>query len=241
VLGGLLLAGMAQAQQTPPGQPRSAPGSAPAPLPGELPAALQNQVQMLAASQISVPGGARVEVLTGTLDPRLKLAPCAAVEPHLPAGVRPWGATRVGLRCTSGAVRWNVYLPITVKVWAQAVVAATPLAAGTELTARDLLISEVDIAAAPSPTFERIEALLGRRLASGLAPGAALRADMLRVRQWFAAGDPVTLITRGEGFSVSGAGEALGPGLDGQSVRVRTEGGRIVVGLPVGERRVDLR
>ncbi|MEY4748420.1 MAG: hypothetical protein RIQ60_634 [Pseudomonadota bacterium] len=208
---------------------------------GELPATLQIQVQRLAASQVNAPGGARVEVLTGTLDPRLKLAPCTTVEPYLPAGARAWGSTRVGLRCIAGAVHWNVYLPVTVKVWAPAVTAASALAAGSELTARDLVVSAVDIAAQPSPTFDRPETLLGRRLNAAQPPGVAIRADMLRVRQWFAAGDPVTLITRGEGFSVSSAGEALGPGLDGQSVRVRTEGGRVVVGLPVGERRVEVR
>jgi flagella basal body P-ring formation protein FlgA len=64
---------------------------------------------------------------------------------------------------------------------------------------------------------------------------------MLRARQWFAAGEPVTVIARGDGFAVSGTGEALGPGVDGQTVRVRTDSGRIVVGTPVGDRRVEVR
>ena len=33
----------------------------------------------------------------GSLDPRLKLAPCNQVEPHLPAGTRLWGRSRIGL------------------------------------------------------------------------------------------------------------------------------------------------
>ncbi|MFM2065431.1 MAG: hypothetical protein RLZZ584_340 [Pseudomonadota bacterium] len=235
--GVLACAGLAQAQQAQPsgavdGDTLTA---------GAVPAALQTQVQLLAGSQVGAPGGARIEVLPGTLDPRLKLAPCARIEPYLPAGARLWGSTRVGLRCTQGTVRWNVYLPVTVKVWTQAVVAAAPLAAGTELAARDLALAEVDIAAAPAATFERTELLIGRRLATPLAPGAVLRADMLRARQWFAAGEPVTVIARGDGFAISGAGEALGPGVEGQTVRVRTEGGRILVATPVGDRRVEVR
>jgi flagella basal body P-ring formation protein FlgA len=201
----------------------------------------QQQVQALTAGQITAPANARIEVSAGSLDPRLKLAPCNRIEPYLPAGARLWGATRVGLRCSDGPVRWNVYLPVTVKVWAPALVAAAPIAAGTELTGRELMLTEVDIAAAHGATFDQVGALIGRKLATPLAPGAAVRADMLRARQWFAAGDPVMLIARGDGFSVSGSGEALGPGLDGQQVRVRTEGGRIVVGLPVGERRVEIK
>jgi flagella basal body P-ring formation protein FlgA len=201
----------------------------------------QQQVQALTAGQIAAPANARIEVSVGTLDARLKLAPCHRIDPYLPAGARLWGTTRVGLRCTDGPVRWNVYLPVTVKVWAPALVAATPIAAGIELSGRELMLAEVDIAAAPGATFEQAGALIGRKLITPLAPGATVRADMLRVRQWFAAGDPVVLIARGEGFSVSGSGEAMSPGLEGQQVRVRTEGGHIVVGLPVGERRVEIR
>jgi flagella basal body P-ring formation protein FlgA len=234
-------AGQAQALVQAAGAPASVIPAIPAADPGELQAVLQTRVQLLAVSQIPAPSGARIEVLPGMLDARLKLAPCSRIEPYLPAGARLWGSTRVGLRCSVGTVHWNVYLPVTVKVWNQAVVAATPLAAGTELTARDLMLAEVDIAAASSPTFERADLIVGRRLASVLAPGVALRADMLRARQWFAAGDPVSVIARGNGFAVSGAGEALSPGLEGQNVRVRTDNGRIVVGLPVGERRVEIK
>ncbi len=218
-------------------QPQAADGAA-SPL---LTPQFQQQVQALTAGQIAAPANARIDVTIGSLDPRLKLAPCQRIEPYLPAGARLWGATRVGLRCTDGPVRWNVYLPVTVKVWAPALVAAAPIAAGVELTGRELMLSEVDIAAAHGATFDQVGALVGRKLATPLAPGAAVRADMLRVRQWFAAGDPVVLIARGDGFSVSGTGQALGPGLEGQQVRVRTEGGRVVVGKPVGERRVEIK
>ncbi|MEX8519135.1 MAG: flagellar basal body P-ring formation chaperone FlgA [Leptothrix sp. (in: b-proteobacteria)] len=183
----------------------------------------------------------RVEVITGQLDPRLKLAPCLKIEPYLPTGQRLWGTARVGLRCTSGTVHWNVYLPVTVRVWAPAVVAARDLPAGTELQATDLRLAEVDLAAAVSPACTDLAELIGRRLAVALAPGATLRADAVRARQWFAAGDPVTVIAQGDGFAVSGSAQALAPGLAGQSVRVRTDSGRILVATPVGERRVELR
>ncbi|HEY6513180.1 MAG TPA: hypothetical protein VI032_14435, partial [Burkholderiaceae bacterium] len=51
--------------------------------PGSEPWALE--VQQL-ASQTPVPAGARIEVEVGSLDPRLKLAPCARITPHVPAG-----------------------------------------------------------------------------------------------------------------------------------------------------------
>ncbi len=54
------------------------------------------------------------------------------------------------------------------------------------------------------------------------------------------AGDTVRISARGAGFAVSGEGQALTPGIEGQTARVRTESGRIVVGRPVGERHVEM-
>lgn len=205
---------------------------------GNLPLA---DVLALVRSQAAAPDGARVEVLPGQLDPRLKLAPCARIQPYLPPGAKPWGATRVGLRCVAGPVAWNVYLPVTVKVWAPGVISARALPADTPITAADLRLSEVDLAEQASPAYAQIDALLGRRLTRPLPPGSTLRADCLRARQWFAAGDTVQVLSRGDGFAVSGEAQALSPGLEGQSVRLRTESGRILSAWPIGERQAEVR
>ncbi|UUX97548.1 flagellar basal body P-ring formation chaperone FlgA [Aquabacterium sp. J223] len=184
--------------------------------------------------------GARVEVVVGALDPRLTLAPCARVSPYLPAGSRAWGRTRVGLRCDEGPVRWNVYLPVTVRVWARALVAANPLPAHQPLTESDLREAEVDLAAAPSPALRHRAALLGRSLQRPLAAGDTLRQADLKARQWFAAGDTVSVLAVGGGYTVRGEGQALSAGWEGQPVRVRTEGGRVINGRAVAERQVEV-
>ena len=71
--------------------------------------------------------------------------------------------------------------------------------------------------------------------------GAPVRADQVRRRQWFAAGDAVKVVATGAGFAVSGEGVALSPGTEGQAVRVRTESGRIVTGQAAGDRLVVVR
>src|SRR3989344_4914921 len=48
----------------------------------------------------------RMEVSVASLDSRLRLAPCARVEPYLPVGARLWGRTRLGLRCVEGQTAW---------------------------------------------------------------------------------------------------------------------------------------
>ena len=187
---------------------------APTPIP------MQQLMELARGGAAALPADARIEIEPGQLDPRLKLTPCRRIEPYLPTGSTAWGRTRVGLRCTDGPVNWNVFLPVTVRVWSPAVVNAGPLQAGAEIRAEDLV---------------------GRLLAATLPPGTPLRPHHLRVRQWFAAGETVTLVYVGEGFSASTEAQALSNGLDGQAVRVRTPSGKIVTGRPVGERRVEVR
>ncbi|HSV71024.1 MAG TPA: flagellar basal body P-ring formation chaperone FlgA [Methylibium sp.] len=201
---------------------------------------LAAQARALALAGAAPRPGVRVEVEPGRLDPRLKLAPCARIEPYLPPGFRAWGSSRVGLRCADGPVRWNVYLPITVKVWGPAVVATAALPAGATLSESDLQVAEVDLAASGQPAITDPAAAIGRPLALALNPGESLRASHLRARQWFAAGETVKLVASGPGFAVQSEGLALAPGVEGRAVRVRTDSGRIVTGQPVGERRVEL-
>jgi flagella basal body P-ring formation protein FlgA len=158
----------------------------------------------------------------------------------MPANARAWGHGRVGLRCLRGAVKWNVYVPVTVKVFAPALVAAAPLSAGSVVAPRDLRTAEVDIAAGNGHALKDPQAVAGRTLCRSVAAGAPLRSNDLKPRQWFAAGDSVRIVTVGAGYTVTGEGLALTPGIEGQPVRVRTEGGRIVLGQAVAQRRVEV-
>lgn len=210
-----------------------------------LPDALRGQVQRLAQDAARQVWGAnqpapRIEVEVGQLPAHLKLAPCTQVQPYLPAGTRALGRSRIGLRCLQGTARWNVSLPVTVRLWAPSLVAAAALPGGTVLEARHLATAEVDLAERTDPAIGSASGAIGRTLQRGLAAGDPVRQADLRTRQLFNAGDTVRIVATGAGFAISSEGQALGPGLEGQNTRVRTEGGRIVTGTATGERRVEL-
>lgn len=202
------------------------------------------QVRELVGAHLQLPDTARdsmrVAIEIGQLDPRLRLAPCRRIEPQLPPLGRLWGRTRIGLRCVEGEKHWQVWLPVEVKVFAPALAPARQLAAGTVLAAEHLQLSEVDWAARPQLPLTRAEDVIGRALSRAVQAGQSLHATDLRRRQWFAAGDTVRLRARGDGFTVSGEGQALGAGVEGQTVRVRTESGRVLSGLPVGAHQVEV-
>lgn len=215
--------------------------AAAAPVHADAGSDLGARVQELVRRSAPAMPDVRVEVEVGAIDPRLQLAPCVRVTPYLPPNTRLWGAARVGVRCDEGA-RWNVYLPLRVRVWARSTVLTQDLPAGTLLEAAHLAESAmVDLAAAPGEPVRREADALGRVLARALRRGDGLRRSDLKPRQWFAAGEPVRVHAVGSGFTVLALGEALVPGVEGGVARVRLDGGRVVSGRPTGPRQLELR
>lgn len=182
----------------------------------------------------------RLEVEVGQADRRLRLAPCSRTEARAVTGAPALGRTRVGLQCLEGATRWSVTIPVTVRAWGLAWVAVRPVPAGSTLTPGDFKTAVVDFAAERSPVLTGSAPPEGRELQRALASGEALRQSHLRARQWFAAGDTVRVLARGPGFTVVGSGQAMGPGLEGQAIKVRTEGGRILSGVATADRSVEV-
>jgi flagella basal body P-ring formation protein FlgA len=176
------------------------PGLGAQPLPGAgLPAEAVQQALVLAAPGRAGPGagGCTHSSQPGRTDPRLQLAACGKIEPALSPGQPAWGRTRIGLRCQEGTSRWSVSLPVTVEVWAPAVVLATALPAGATLDSTTLAMAEVDWGAAAGKPFADSQALLGRVLARPLAAGQAPRSLDLLARKWFASGETVQIVARG--------------------------------------------
>jgi len=173
----------------------------------------------------------RMEVSVGSLDPRLRLAPCSRVEPYLPAGARLWGRTRLGLRCLDGATRWNVFLPVTVKAFGPAFVLTNNVASGTVLTAADAAESEVDWAADQAPVAASPDAWVGLTATRPLSAGQTLRQNMVRAPDAFKAGAQVKVVAQGPGFAVTSSGQAMSAGAVGQNIRVRMANGRVIGGV----------
>lgn len=200
------------------------------------------QVRQLATDSAGRAGlaGARVEVEVGQLDPRLRLAPCEHIEPYLPSGLPAWGRTRIGLRCTRGPKRWNVSLPVTVHVWARTPVLKAALPVGATLSPEQFELAEVDWAAAHVAPLADAAALAGRVLSRPLAAGQPVRPGDLKARQWFAAGETVRVVAGGPGWQVVTEAEALSPGIEGQTVRLRTAAGRLLQGRATADRQVEV-
>lgn len=191
----------------------------------------------------SRPSGAvalRMEVAVGALDSRLRLAACSQVEPYMPAGTRLWGKTRLGLRCTDGSARWNVFLPVTVKAYGRAWVVKRDVMSGAILSEADVMEMEVDWAEEASPILGDAQQWVGQVATRGLTTGQALRQNMVRPAHVFQAGAQVRVVAQGSGFQISSDGQALSAGVVGQPARVRMDNGRVMSGVVLDTRTVKL-
>jgi flagella basal body P-ring formation protein FlgA len=184
-------------------------------------------------------GAGRVEVTVGSLDPRLRLAPCARVEPYLLPGTRLWGRTAIGVRCLEGA-SWTVALPVTVSIRGRALVAGEPMPAGSVPANASLRLEEVELTREAGTPVTDPAQLVGRTLTRPVGAGQVLRVEHLRVTPTVAAGDPVRIQMFGQGFVIQADGHALAGAGDGQPLRVRTDSGRILSGTLRG-RTVEIR
>jgi flagellar basal body P-ring formation protein FlgA len=194
----------------------------------------------VAATQASQTSPLRMEVSIGALDSRLRLAPCARIEPYLPPGTRLWGKTRLGVRCMEGATRWSVFLPVTIKAYGPAWVLQAHFAPGSVIRAEDAVEAEVDWAEEASPVVANPAQWAGQVAARALAPGQAVRQNMIKPVQVFQAGTQVRVVAQGPGFAVMSDGQALTPGVIGQPARVRMDNGRIMSGVVLDTRTVKL-
>lgn len=181
----------------------------------------------------------RVEVSVGRLEAAPKLAPCTRMEPFLPPNARLWGRTHVGVRCVDGA-SWSTYVPVTVSVFGPALVADQPLPAGAIADPQSFRIEEIDLTTVRGQPLSDAASLAGRTLVRPLGAGMVLRADDLRVPQTISAGDPVRIRLVGQGFTISSEGFAVAGAGEGQTLRVRTGQGKLLVGT-VRERVVEVR
>lgn len=202
----------------------------------ENPDPLAGLKMFLESKTVGLPG--RVEISFGSLDPNLKLAPCAKVEPSIPAGSRIWGKVNIRLRCTEGA-GWIAWLPVEIKVWGPALIATAGFVAGQSLSERDVRLEDVELTNEPGAITASTQ-LADKTLVKQVAAGQVLRQDQFRARPVIAQGDLVRVIYQGAGFTVSTEGHAMGQAMAGESLRVKTASGKVLSGLARPGRVVEV-
>jgi flagella basal body P-ring formation protein FlgA len=200
-------------------------GAAPAQETQDL-AAIQRAGETFVQAQTrTLPG--RVESTVAQPDPRTRLPRCERLQAFLAPGVRLWGSTNVGVRCVQPEA-WTLYLPVTVRVFADVVVLARPVPRGHALAAEDLRLQNLDLTQEQAGVFTDPSRVLGLLAVAAFPAGTVLKANQVRAPLAVNYGEAVRIVFHGEGFRVSSEGRALGSAAIGESVQVRAASGRVL-------------
>lgn len=169
----------------------------------------------------------KVEV--GALDTRLRLAACdKELTVYAPPGTRPMGNITVGVRC-NGARPWSLYVPVTIRLFGEAVVAARPLMGTTVLTAQDVRLAQVELSAGAAGALTDLQQVVGKVLRRPLLADAVVTVDSAEEPRLVRRNEQVVLVAEGAGLEVRMQGKALADGVAGDLIKVRNLGTKRVI------------
>lgn len=180
-----------------------------------------------------------VKITMGRLDVE-RLPPCSAHEAYAPPGTRLSGRTHIGVRCLGPNV-WSVLVPVQIAVTGNYVVTARPLGAGQTIQEGDISMVAGDLSTLPSGIVGSTAEAVGKTLRNAVAAGQPLRGDQLIAPLVVRQGQTVRVISRGQGFAVSGEGRALNNAGVGQVAQVRmNSSGQTINGIAQADGTVEI-
>jgi flagella basal body P-ring formation protein FlgA len=174
-------------------------------------------------------------VTAGTLDERLRLAPCGEpLEVTIPPSTQ-FGGPHVtaSVRCKSPQT-WTVYIPMTIESEAPVLVLRHGAARGAQLSAADVEVQMRRVPGLGSRYVADVKSLEGRRLRRSLPAGNALTPDVLVQDVVVRRGQRVILLASTESFEIRAQGTALSDGHSAERIRVQNNSSnKIVEGIVV--------
>lgn len=174
-----------------------------------------------------------VEVAIGNLDNRLRLAACddnlafKIIEP-------PHSAHNITVKTScKGQQPWTIYIPATVNVFEDIVVANRSLSRGDVLTAEDLAFKRVNTATIGRGLVADIRGAEGLELKRPLRTGETIRSNYLKKPDVVKKGQAVVVSSRSRFLTVETTGVALVDGHLGERIRVRNDKSNRVIDAEV--------
>ncbi|WP_227368205.1 flagellar basal body P-ring formation chaperone FlgA [Halomonas sp. M20] len=167
-----------------------------------------------------------------------RLSNCHDPEPFLTnPEQRLYGRVSVGIRCESGQTR---YLQADVSVLVDHVIVARDIEAGATIGAGDVELVEGRLEKLPRHALLELSEALGMSATRPLRTGALLQSHHLRKQRLVNRGSRVTVIAKGNGFSVRREAKALDNGSLGDAVRLNIADGGQLKAIVTGHGRLEV-
>jgi flagella basal body P-ring formation protein FlgA len=194
--------------------------------------AIRTTAQTFVTERVPKQKAGTVTVNVGTLDSRLRLAPCEdALQAALPAGATFRDRMTIAVSCT-GPSSWTVYVPISIETQGPVLVLRRPAGRGERLSANDVELQTRLVQGTGDSYLTDVAELSGRTLKRPLGAGAALTMDVMAADLIVKRGQQVTLLASVGGLEVRATGVAMNDAPAGGRAKVQNiSSQRIVEGV----------
>jgi len=132
------------------------------------------------------------------------------------------GKRTVGVRC-NGKHAWTIYVPVSVKVMTEVIIAKRALERGTIISAADVGLEQRDISRLHRGYLEQKNLAVGKKLKQRVRRNQIVSPSQLDSPQAIKRNNRVTILASNRMIQVRMAGKALQNGSIGDLIRVRNE------------------
>jgi flagellar basal body P-ring formation protein FlgA len=181
------------------------------------PQAIRLAIRIAAEGQYPAPPDTIVNVEVGEIDSRLRLPACPLPQVSLPMTAAP--ALTAKVSCDQPS--WTFYVPVRLREWSRAVVAAANLAPNTRLAASDLTFARIDAFAANGGFITDPAQAEGKILRGYVRAGAPILAPLLDLPMIVHRGDTVLLTLSDTTMTIKANVVAMEDGRQGDSILVQ--------------------
>jgi flagella basal body P-ring formation protein FlgA len=179
--------------------------------------AIRGAIEAVISPRFAAGHGMTGEVEVGTIDSRLRLAPCSNIKVDLP----PTNAALMTAKVSCDTPTWTLYVPVRLHLWVDAVVASTNLPPNTTLTAGELTHGQVDAFANNAGVITDPHQVTGKILRVGLVAGAPILSPSLDLPVAVHRGQKVVLTLTDPVMTIKATALALEDGRVGDSISVQ--------------------
>jgi len=150
-----------------------------------------------------------------------------------------WGRTFLEVQCV-GSDTAPFFVGVDVKVFSQVWVSRELISAGEPINPEKLEQKVVDIATLNTGWVSELAHVSQKSAARAIYPGTPLRADLLKGKSLLKRGEQVKVLISGPGFQIAGSGITLEDAEQGNTVKVKTDKGKVLSGIAKDELLVEI-
>lgn len=173
----------------------------------------------------------RFELSIDTLNPQFTLNACdKPLRAYTATAINPFNDNRasVGVACDSDKP-WSVYIPVSIKRFANVLVATQHLQRGRTLTAQDFEASELELTQLMSGYFLANTDIVGMQTTRPVRAGTVYSRNSIRNPDVVKKGEHIIIVANQVSFTVRMKGEALSDGQLGERIKVRNSSSKRTV------------